>query len=563
MRVLPPRCGHFFLVVSLASCAMAARSASAQTVTGTVVQDGTGTALEGALVQLLDEKGEQRASVLSNRAGMFVLRPPTPGRYMVTADFIGYQQVSEGPLDVEQASVSIVLSMAVDPVALRDVVVTARSRCRIRPESGPETHKLWTEARKVLDVVNRSVAQGLYGFELVTYRRMLDRTGRPTRQVRTDSTFSYGRRPFVTLSVDEFGRDGLIVRAPREAFTFYAPDADILLSEEFLATHCFWVTRRSGGNDGLVGLAFEPAGTAGRSGISGVLWLDQESSDLKSLEYSYTVLPWGLLSGTAGGRISFGRTPDGGWMMERWSIQIPRVQHAQVLRRGSQYVLVGYEEASGEVLSVNLPERRRRLPIAVRDAPVPVPTDTSPAEVESTLRVPPQPMDTINASTSTDTTTHPPTPILLDPVRAEAEIRFTGRLGEVRDRQLRYEKLGQGHFIWRDDFKHRSPNRLTDVLREIPGVEIVPVGSMARYPGQFVVRMSRNQSLRNRGCHVQLYVDGHRLPMDGEIFDLIAPPIASIEAIEVYTGASQVPSELGGSNFGCGVIAVWTSMSIR
>jgi outer membrane receptor for ferrienterochelin and colicin len=35
-------------------------------------------------------------------------------------------------------------------------------------------------------------------------------------------------------------------------------------------------------------------------------------------------------------------------------------------------------------------------------------------------------------------------------------------------------------------------------------------------------------------------------------------PVSSIEGIEVYKGAAQLPAEFGGSNSMCGVVAIWT-----
>jgi hypothetical protein len=36
-------------------------------------------------------------------------------------------------------------------------------------------------------------------------------------------------------------------------------------------------------------------------------------------------------------------------------------------------------------------------------------------------------------------------------------------------------------------------------------------------------------------------------------------PVRDIQAIEVYTGASDVPGEFAGTNAGCGVIVIWTT----
>jgi hypothetical protein len=48
--------------------------------------------------------------------------------------------------------------------------------------------------------------------------------------------------------------------------------------------------------------------------------------------------------------------------------------------------------------------------------------------------------------------------------------------------------------------------------------------------------------------------------VDEQVNNSFGPGIAirDIEAIEVYTGPSDVPGEFAGRNAGCGVIVIWT-----
>jgi hypothetical protein len=85
-----------------------------------------------------------------------------------------------------------------------------------------------------------------------------------------------------------------------------------------------------------------------------VLWLDETTAELRLLEYGYTSIPWNLADGLARGRIDFGRTPTGTWIMQRWSIRIPRVQHMQGVRGPRRYMRLDFEEAGGEVRAIRL-----------------------------------------------------------------------------------------------------------------------------------------------------------------------------------------------------------------
>jgi hypothetical protein len=328
-------------------------AAAAQTVTGHVVEAGTRTPVNGAFVRLLDTAGAQRAAVLTDSTGRFSLRAQSAGTYTLQAERIGHADTRSSPLELGAGTaVEYTFEVPVQAIALDRLDIVARNRCRVRPESGPETQLLWDEARKVLGVVDWSLSQGVT-FEIATFRRQLDRQGRPVRASRPDTASTTGRRPFATPSPAQLAEHGFIRAERGDDYVFYAPDAEVLLSDEFLSTHCFWIVRPRGRqNAGLVGLAFEPLRTTRTPDIYGTLWLDATTSELRRLEYRYTSVPWGLSDGMASGEIVFARAPGGGWIMQRWSIRIPQVRHAPDMRGvppDKQFMHIGFEEAGGEV----------------------------------------------------------------------------------------------------------------------------------------------------------------------------------------------------------------------
>jgi hypothetical protein len=349
-----PPCRLRIAVPAVLITLSAALPAAAQTIVGEVVESGARGPVQGAFIRLHDADGVQRAAALSDSAGRFTLRAPQPGTYTLQAERIGHAITRSEPLELTSGpALRYTLVVPVQAIALDRLPVVARNRCRVRPESGAETQRLWDEARKVLGVVDWSVNQGGFGFEIATFRHELDRQGRPLRTARPETGSIFGRRPFTTLSPQALAERGFIQPARDENFTFYAPDAEVLLSDVFQSTHCFWVVRGHGRQHaGMVGLAFEPLRTTRLPDINGVLWMDERTSELRRLEYRYTSLPWGLNDGMASGEIEFGRTPAGAWIMQRWSIRIPRVQHAPHMRGvppDRQYQHIGFEEAGGEV----------------------------------------------------------------------------------------------------------------------------------------------------------------------------------------------------------------------
>jgi hypothetical protein len=76
----------------------------------------------------------------------------------------------------------------------------------------------------------------------------------------------------------------------------------------------------------MVGLRFEPAATRRLPDISGVLWLDVRSAELRDIEYRYTGLPDYMPSSKIGGRVEFARLSNGAWVMRRWVVRAPILQ---------------------------------------------------------------------------------------------------------------------------------------------------------------------------------------------------------------------------------------------
>jgi hypothetical protein len=73
---------------------------------------------------------------------------------------------------------------------------------------------------------------------------------------------------------------------------------------------------------GLVGLAFEPVPTRRRPDVSGVLWLDAKSSELRRVEWGYTRVTTPARFSPSG-RADFVRLPGGAWIISSWWLRIP------------------------------------------------------------------------------------------------------------------------------------------------------------------------------------------------------------------------------------------------
>ena len=109
-----------------------------------------------------------------------------------------------------------------------------------------------------------------------------------------------------------------------------------------------------------------------------------------------------------------------------------------------------------------------------------------------------------------------------------------------------HRSMHRGTFITRADFAKENLRVASDIMRRVPGVQVMPTRS-----GTAIV-MNRGAAMRR--CMPQLYV--HEMPYSGN-FDDFTPD--DIEALEVYVGVSEIPPDL--ITVGrpiCAAIVIWT-----
>lgn len=146
-------------------------------------------------------------------------------------------------------------------------------------------------------------------------------------------------------------------------------------------------------------------------------------------------------------------------------------------------------------------------------------------------------------------------PIPLPAVNVTAERAVRPELRGFEERRAR----GSGMFFTRDDITRMQPRLFTDVLRRVPGIQILPV--TGAFGTGYVVQLARSTGVMGgRACPVLFYVNGSPFPITGDlaINHFITPD--DVVGIEVYAAISRVPAQFGSGmhNARCGVIAIWT-----
>jgi hypothetical protein len=328
----------------LAAALVLPTAAGAQALMGRVVDGATREPVPNAVIVLLDSARQRLNGALSDSTGSFLLFAPGAGRYQLLAERVGSVTATSELLTLaatDTARVQLSLGAA---QRLSTVRVTDRERCSVRPEEGQAAARLWDEARKALSSVALAEERGRTPVRLVRFARQFRSDGRalareswslapsPVRQFRSESVEVLNLEGFVQGTRGAGGRDTLV---------YSAPDAEVLLSEAFLASHCLRAVAPTGRRAGQLGLAFEPVRRRGpkRTDVRGTLWVDTASYELREFEFTYTDLPDNAPPGHAGGRVGFARLPDGTWYVDAWQITMPSVEELVTTREGSSTLL--------------------------------------------------------------------------------------------------------------------------------------------------------------------------------------------------------------------------------
>lgn len=346
----------FAIGVVLASAT--ASSATAQIVRGRVLEEVSSAPLAGAMIVLIDGAGTQARRILTDDLGRFVLRAPRDGTFTLRADRIGYASTTSPPLELASgAAVFHDMVVSVEAIALDKITVEAERRCVLRPDGGLYVARVWEEARKALAAAAFTDETSVYRYVIMKYERDLDPEARTVRSEQRRFSDLMQRQTFVSKPVEQLMSDGF-VQEEGDGTLYSAPDANVLLSDAFLDSHCLRVREGEDETEGLVGLAFEPVERRrGRIDIRGIMWLEPESSELQWLEYDYADLDAELRSRHLGGKVVFTGMPNGTWVVGEWYIRMP----SPGIRRNPftnmpERFLAGIRETGALVMRILTPE---------------------------------------------------------------------------------------------------------------------------------------------------------------------------------------------------------------
>jgi hypothetical protein len=303
-----------------------------------------GIPIGGALVALISPDGKVAAEGLTDDTGFRSLGA-TNGPYSVRIRRIGYEPFLSPQISVPYDG-ELKLAVTGRHVSLETVVVTAGSQCKQAGIDQRTIGGLWEEISKALvgTQLTRNDVSNL-GWARV-YRKQVKLSGE-VLSFDTTRTMISDARPFAASDPRILASKGFVVGDMYSGWRYFAPDEAVLLSSDFADTHCFRVVREKN-RTGQVGVNFEPAPGRKVGEIAGVLWLDEQSAELREIVFRFVNIGE-LNQFKPGGAVHFRRMSSGAWIVDDWHLRLPVIE-MKVDGLRSWLVQSGFVENGGAIV---------------------------------------------------------------------------------------------------------------------------------------------------------------------------------------------------------------------
>jgi len=311
--------------------------AGSQEVRVEVVKHADGEPIHGALIAVMPERASPPVGRFSGRDGRAALPTPPRGGYRVRVEKVGYDTWTSVVLVPSRSPTRVRAGMKLRSLRLPPLTGSSETRCSSLGEQASVVGDMWGEIRKALSANSFTESQGLAPLEIERYDRFVDANGIKLSE-QNERHRGNAIRPYNVIELQQTAPGA----PPRQAFRI--PEASTLLSDEFIADHCFTGIRGTGAETGLLGLEFKPAKLATTPDLSGVLWLDPTTYSLRHLVFEYVNVPASQRAGRPTGRVEYQQLSGGEWIVTRWQLRVPRGSDDSASRLSTSR---GYREIGG------------------------------------------------------------------------------------------------------------------------------------------------------------------------------------------------------------------------
>ena len=274
--------------------------------------------MSGALIALVTPNNQVIEERLSNSVGSVTFNAAA-GEYLVRVRRIGFSPFYSKPVTLPRSE-PLLLQVESPRVVLQEMVVTASAQCGAINPDAATLATLWEEISKGLRASQLTAKDLNEIIRRVKYERRVRSDG---TVISTDSSvaLAYSARPFAVLDPSSLVTSGYVRGDEYRGWIYFGPDEQVLLSDGFASTHCFRAVRERK-RPGQIGVAFQPAPNRKLSDIRGVVWLDQQTSELRDVQFEYVNA--GVLDEfRPGGYSRFRRMPSGAMIVSEWQLRMP------------------------------------------------------------------------------------------------------------------------------------------------------------------------------------------------------------------------------------------------
>jgi hypothetical protein len=279
-------------------CGLAPATVTAQTLSGRVLMPDSLTPASGIVVTVSTPSGSVMGRVLSSANGAYSVRLKAGGSYDLRALRIGYRpsviRLVVSATDTTRRD--IVLNSL--PVEIAAMLVDGDRDCTLKGKDGQRFLSLWEQARAALAATSLSEQAGVLDVDQIRVNGHMD-------AVRTWSQDPNAHESVDTLTARHIALSRAFASTPPETLAavgyvrasadgrpvFDMPNAEALLSDDFVGAHCFRLRGNSDHPD-WIGLGFEPRRRVdGYVDIDGTLWIDRATAELRTVDFQYANLP--------------------------------------------------------------------------------------------------------------------------------------------------------------------------------------------------------------------------------------------------------------------------------
>lgn len=115
-------------------------------------------------------------------------------------------------------------------------------------------------------------------------------------------------------------------------------------------------------------------------------------------------------------------------------------------------------------------------------------------------------------------------------------------------------KTGFGQFVDREAIDARHDNKLSSLMRTLPGVNLEYCQFPRCRESGYVLVANATRLSANSNCTMQLYLDGVRI--ENQNIDRVG--VQNLDGVEVYRRLGGIPPQFAGTGASCGVVLLWS-----